>query len=670
MKRIFIFLGTLSCMLTASAQFVVDYLNGANAYYRKGDYASAVEYYQKYLAGPGANQQAEYNPYTPQKSNSKTSKNVNDPMEVKYRMAECYRHLNYPAKAAPIYKEVIDSKSKAHPLARYYYGQQLRALGQYEPAVKAFQQFLYDYQVDDAYRKSANREVKNLAFVQTEMKKKGLQYYTLNKSRYRINGKGASYAPVWMDNNTLLFTSTRSLDPDAKGKQYVNRFFQAVYQRDKDTAIVRPIYNMPKAGEMHQAAVALMPDGKTMFFTGWSLKGDEKLTSIYTSKKDGGEWTTPVELGASINAVGSSNQQPHVTADGKYLYFASNRAGGKGGFDIWVAPIENGVPGTAQNLGATINTVDDEEAPFYHTPSGSLIFSSNGRVGMGGFDFFQSKGTIGKWSEPVNLGYPVNSIKDDIYMYTRGTAKNILSDVILSSDRDAACCLELFDLQRRLPARTIKGSVVSCADRSPVSGASIEILDASTSTAITTKQTNAAGQYEVVLQDPRPLKIIAKMNGYADTTSVLPVPEEMDIDQLEFTAGAFCIRPLPPPIPPVGTIVEIPNILYDFNKATLQPVSFPVLDSLANLLIGNPGTVIEIRSHTDDVGSDAYNLELSNRRAKSVVDYLITRGVKAEQLESKGYGETLPLVPNRINGKDNPEGRAKNRRTEFKVLKN
>ncbi len=669
MKRIFLLFGTLSCMLTASAQFVVDYLNGANAYYRKGDYASAIEYYEKYLAGPGAKQMEAYNPYAPQKSKGKSTKDAFDPIEIKYRMAECYRQLNYPSKAAPLYKEVIDSKSKTQRLARYYYGQQLRALGQYENAAKEFQHFLSDYQVDDATRKSAHREVKSLAFVQSEMKKKGLQYYTLKKSRYRINMPGANYAPVWMDNNTLLFTTTRSLDPDAKGKQYVNRVFQAAYQRDKDTAIVRPVY-LPQAGEMHQGAAAVMPDGKTMYFTGWSLKGDQKSTSIYVSRKDGGEWSKPELLGESINAAGSNNQQPHITADGKMLYFSSNRAGGKGGYDLWVAPIENGVPGTAQNLGAAINTADDEQAPFFHAPSGSLIFSSNGRIGMGGFDFFQSKGSAGKWSEPVNLGYPVNSVKDDIYMYTKGTAKNILSDVVLSSDREAVCCLELFDLQRRIPARTITGSVVSCVDRKPVPGVQVQILDAATNSAITQKQTDANGMYQVVLQDPRPLKVVAKIGGYADTVSLIPVPEEMEIDQLEFAAGAFCIRPLPPPIPPVGTIVEIPNILYDFNKATLQPVSFPVLDSLANLLMANPNTVIEIRSHTDDVGSDSYNLNLSNRRAKSVVDYLITRGVKTEQLESKGYGETLPIEPNKINGKDNPAGRAKNRRTEFKVLKN
>jgi OOP family OmpA-OmpF porin len=667
MKRIFLLFGAMSVMLSASAQFVVDYLNGANDYYRKGDYASAVEYYEKYLAGTGADQLEDYNPYAPQKPKSKISKTATNPLEVTFRMAECYRNLNYPSKAAPLYKKVIDTKTKSYPLARYYYAQQLRALGQYSAAGKELTQFLLDYQVDDAYRKSANRELKSLSFVESEMKKKGLQYYTLTKSRYRLNKQGANYAPVWMDNNTLLFTSTRSVDPDAKGKQYVNRVFQAVYQ--KDTALIRPVY-LPQAGEMHQAAIALTPDGKTMYFTGWSLKGDQKSTVIYTSKKEDGEWTNPVALGPTINAPGSNNQQPHLTGDGRYMYFSSNRPGGKGGYDLWVASIENGQPGTAQNLGPAINTADDEQAPFYHAASRSLIFSSNGRIGMGGYDFFQSKGTIGQWSEPVNLGYPVNSIKDDIYMYTRGTAKNILSDVILSSDRDAACCLELFDLQRRIPSRTIKGSVVSCTDRAPVSGVMVQILDAATGNPITTKQTDANGQYQVVLQDPRSLKAIAKMDGYADTVSIVSVPEEMEIDQLEFSAGAFCIRPLPPPLPPVGTIVEIPNILYDFNKATLQAVSFPVLDSLATLLMANPNTVIEIRSHTDDIGSDAYNLDLSNRRAQSVVDYLISRGVKTEQLQSKGYGESLPLEPNKINGKDNPAGRAKNRRTEFKVLKN
>ncbi|MFM7671828.1 MAG: OmpA family protein [Bacteroidota bacterium] len=663
MKKILLFIGTLGCMLTASAQFVVDYLNGANAYYRKGDYASAAEYYEKYLAGPGSKKTDAFNPYAPQKQKAKTAKKAFDPTEVKFRLAECYRNLHFPSKAAPVYKEVIETNTTAYPLTRYYYGQQLRALGQYAEAGQQFQQFLSDYQIDDAYRKNAHREVKNLAFVESEMKKKGLQYYTLSKSKNQLNTQGASYAPHWLDNNTLLFTSTRPIDTTLKNKQFVNRVYQAVYE--KDTALVS-LASLPQSNGQHQGAVTITPDGNTMFLTGWAVSGDKKSTAIYSAQKNGTGWSNPVVVSGSVNASGSNNEQPHVSADGQYLYFSSNRAGGQGGYDIWAAPLSGGQPGEPQNLGSVVNTADDEQAPFYHAASGSLIFSTNGRVGMGGFDFFQSKGTVGQWSEPVNLGYPVNSVKDDIYMYTRGTAKNILSDVILSSDRDAVCCLELFDLQRRVPARTITGALVSCKDQSPVSGATIEILDAATNSLITTKQTNTAGQYQVTLQDPRPLKAIAKLNGYADTVSILAVPTEMEIDQLEFSAPSFCIRPLFPP--PIGTVEEIPNILYDFNKATLQSASFPVLDKLAANLLANPGVVLEIRSHTDAVGPAAYNQNLSDHRAQSVVDYLIGKGVKAEQLQATGYGETLPIEPNRINGKDNPAGRAKNRRTEFKVL--
>lgn len=657
--------GTLGCMLTASAQFVVDYLNGANDYYRKGDYASAAEYYEKYLASPAAKKVDSFNPYAPQKQKTKTAKKAFDPSEVKYRLAECYRNLHFPSKAAPLYKEVIEANGAGYPLARYSYGQQLRALGQYAEAGQQFQQFLSDYQVDDSYRKNAHREVKNLAFVQSEMKKKGLQYYSLSKSKNQLNTQGASYAPHWLDNNTLLFTSTRPVDTTSKNKQFVNRVYQAVYE--KDTAFVS-LASLPQPADQHQGAVTITPDGNTMYFTRWAIAGDKKSTAIYTAQKSGTVWSAPSALGGSINAAGSNNQQPHVSADGQYLYFSSNRPGGQGGYDIWVAPLTNGQAGEPQNLGAAVNTADDEQAPFYHAASSSLIFSTNGRVGMGGYDFFQIKGTVGQWSEPMNLGYPVNSVKDDIYLYTRGTAKNILSDVILSSDRDAVCCLELFDLKRRIPARTIQGKVVSCSDQQPVSGVTVEIQDAASGSSIATKQTNAEGQYQVVLQDPRPLKAIAKFNGYADTVSVLPVPTEMDIDQLEWSAPSFCIRPLP--LPPVGTVVEIPNILYDFNKATLRRESYPVLDSLAAVLVANPHGLLQIRSHTDDIGNDAYNQKLSDKRAKSVVDYLISKGVKAAQLESKGYGESMPIEPNRIDGKDNPEGRAKNRRTEFKVLKN
>ncbi len=160
-------------------------------------------------------------------------------------------------------------------------------------------------------------------------------------------------------------------------------------------------------------------------------------------------WSEPVPADAVINAEGANAQQPFVMPDGKYLLYASDKPGGYGGFDLYAAELgPDGKPKRSFNLGSTINTSGDEQAPYYHAASGTLVFSSNARIGMGGFDFYYSKGTIDKWEEPVNFGYPVNSVKDDIYFVSRGGAKNILEDVFLSSDRMAECCLEMFYLKK------------------------------------------------------------------------------------------------------------------------------------------------------------------------------------------------------------------------------
>jgi outer membrane protein OmpA-like peptidoglycan-associated protein len=274
--------------------------------------------------------------------------------------------------------------------------------------------------------------------------------------------------------------------------------------------------------------------------------------------------------------------------DGKTLLFASDKPGGSGGFDLWYAVLDaNGKPEKVVNLGSTINTPSDEQAPFYHEASGTLVFSCNGRVGMGGFDFFYSKGTIDAWGEPVNFGYPVNSIKDDIYFTSQGSAKNMLENVLLSSDRSAECCLELFTLKKKIPV------------------------------------------------EPPPAPVVP------------PVKEE----------------------PKVEAVIVMENVYYDFDRSSLQQASFPALDRLVGLLNEYPAMVIEIRAHTDDLGNDKYNMQLSEARAKTVVDYLVSKGIDKARLQSKGYGASMPVAPNKHDdGTDNPEGRQKNRRTEFKVL--
>ncbi|HEX7845411.1 MAG TPA: OmpA family protein, partial [Chitinophagaceae bacterium] len=398
--------------------------------------------------------------------------------------------------------------------------------------------------------------------------------------------------------------------------------------------------------------------------TRWTVNANQKSAAIYTSTRKGEEWTEPEKLDDAINVAGANTQQPSVTADGKYLIYASDRSGGQGGYDLWYAELNDGKPANPKNMGPAINTSLDEQAPFYHAASQSLIFSANGRVGMGGYDFFQSKGGFGNWSEPANLGYPVNSVKDDIYMVSRGGAKNVLEDVLLSSDRDAACCLELFFLKKIRPLKQIDGRVVSCDPLKPLTGATVSIVDENNNT-VFTKTLGTDGTYSFTVEDHLPVKVKADAEGYISNSIDVKLPA--DVEAEKYSYPELCLLPVPPK---KDETFVINNVYYDFDKADLKEESFPALDEIVRMLNYYPAMEIEIGAHTDNIGPDDYNLKLSDARARSVVDYLISKGIAPGRLQSKGYGETMPIAENRTNGKDNPEGRARNRRTEFKVLKN
>lgn len=665
MKKILFTSAALFLAILMHGQFVYDYLKAADNYYKKGDHASAAEYYEKYLNGDPKDAKKEFNPYSAQSGSSKKSVVTTDSREMAiYRLAESYRMLNYPSKAEPYYKKTIDENSAQFPLARYHYAAQLRALGKYAEAEQSFKNFLASYTSKDDYRKNAEREVQNLQYIQSQLNRKDLKYFKVTKAPGELNSTGASYAPSWLNSNTLLFTSTRPLDESAKKVTYTNRIYQAGYTDGKLGEVTLPKIEEDKMWE--QGVTSVTPDGNTMFLTRWSINKNQKSSSLYrSSRKEDGKWSDPELLDQTINVPGANTQQPFVTQDGRYLIFSSDRSGGQGGFDLWYTELTDGKPGSAVNMGRGINTPYDEQAAFVHAPSQSLVFSSNGRVGMGGFDFFYAKGSMGNWGTPENFGYPVNSVKDDIYFTSRGSAKNILEDVLLSSDRDAACCLELFYLVKQRPLRQLSGRVVSCDPSKPLTGATVSVIDTINNKTILTKDLGADGSYAFELEDYQPLKVEATANGYIPKSMHVGTPDDMELESMEYPE--LCLLPVPPK---VDETFVVENVYYDFNKASLKPESYPALDEIVRMLNFYPGMVIELSAHTDSKGSNAYNQKLSDARANSVVKYLISKGIDASRLVPKGYGETMPMEPNSINGKDNPAGREKNRRTEFKVLKN
>ncbi|MFL5747289.1 MAG: OmpA family protein [Niastella sp.] len=590
MKKIILILLIVPGFIGARGQFVTDYLKAADTYYKKGDYYSAARYYEKYLSSKDTKKKPdEYNPYNVKPVAEKGKAAIPNSQQAVYNLAESYRLLNFPVKAVTYYEQAVSYNNSQLPLAQYYYAATLRALGKYDEAEKTFQGFLDNYKTEDGYANSAKSEVLNLHFIREQLKRIDLSLYTVEKQGPAINPGGANYAPVWLNKNTLLFTSTR-VEDSLKNKPFFNRLYEAVYDNDAVKEVTR--LELPQSVGIHQGVASLSPDGNTLFLTRWLIVGGKKTSAIYVSKKQDKGWGEPVLMDTMVNTPGYNAQQPFMLADGKSLLFASDRPGGMGGFDLWYATLDaTGKPEKAVNLGSTINTIKDEQAPYYHDASGTLVFSCNGRVGMGGFDFFYTKGTFDAWAEPVNFGYPVNSIKDDIYFASRGSEKNLLQDVLLSSDRSAECCLELFTLTYK-----------------PV---------------------------EVVKKDSVPLPVI----------------------------------PLLKEEPKVEAVIVMENVYYDFDKSSLQKESFPALDRLVASLNQYPTLVIEIRAHTDSKGEDKYNMDLSEARAKTVVDYLISKGIDKSRLQSKGYGASMPVAPNKHeDGSDDPDGRQKNRRTEFKVL--
>lgn len=663
MKKIPVTVFAFCLIASLQAQVVYDYLRAADNYFAKRDWASAAEYYEKYLGtNSGKAKGDSYNPYTIDAKAKKTVATSSKEQAI-YNLAESYRLLNYPSKAETPYKQTVEQSKNKFPLAEYYYATVLRSLEKFEEAEKTFQSFLAGYSTTDQWSEAAKREILNLRFIQKELKKKDLGLYKISKAGSDLNPEGANYAPVWMTTNTILFTSTRGDNSADKNNIHANRIYQALYSEGTPGGV--SLASIPQQKDMQQGTPSLSFDGTTIYLTRWSVADGKKNSSIWFSRKAGSSWGEPVMMNALINEAGYNAQQPFVMADGKTLLFASNKPGGLGGFDLWSATIDmNGTASNVQNLGSRINTPFDEQAPYYHAASNSLIFSSNGRVGMGGYDFFQSKGQLTNLSEPVNLGYPVNSVKDDIYFVSRGDSKNILADVLLSSDRSAACCLELFSLKKEKLQKQITGMVVNCETKQPVPGAVITIYDAENKVVFT--KTITDGNYLLTLDEFQPLKAIATAEGFEKAELSFNNPADPESNRLQ--NPDICLVKIK--VPEVGTVVILDNVYYKFDKHQLEPESYPALDKIVKMMLENPTMEIEISGHTDNKGTDKYNQVLSQLRAEACVDYIVSKGISRNRLVAKGYGESVPIAPNvNDDGTDNPEGRKKNRRTEFKVLK-
>ena len=475
-----------------------------------------------------------------------------------------------------------------------------------------------------------------------------------------INSDWDEYlASITADDSILIYTVKRPKDKNTVCAFCLNE--EDLYCVVKDGTGVwkmrEPIGPPVKTG-YNEGAQSVSPDGNYLLYTMCDADFGMGSCDLYWSKRIGRKWSRPRNFGAPVNST-AWESQPSMASDGKTIYFVSSRPGGFGGKDIWKTTMTSeGAFSAPENLGSMINTPEDDAAPFIHSDGRTLYFASNGRTGMGGYDLYYSvMQADGSWGEPKNLGYPINTPADEINIFINAAG----TIAYMASDKDGGfggLDLYSFDLDDNLrpnPVTYIKGIIVDAVSGAPVE-ATVEMVDLNTKGLLTrTTSDPETGEYLACIQTGSNVLLNVSSDSYPFYS------ENFQIDR-SYTEIAPYLKDIRLRRADVGTVVVLKNIFFDFDRSELKPESYVELDRLADYLNHN-NVRIEIGGHTDDQGSDEYNDRLSENRAKSVYEYLLSRGISASRLSYAGYGKRKPIADNSTEA-----GRAENRRTEFRII--
>ena len=590
---------------------------------------------------------------------------------IAYRMAECNRLINNTAKATSAYMNAIRYD---YPDSTVYLrmGQMLQKTGRYPEAIKN-----YDiYMENDPSNLLAINGIQGCELA-PGWKKNPTRYEVRRMDKF--NSRRGEFSPMLAGDkyDQLYFASSRSKDKDAKvsaitGQNNNNLF---LVKQDEKGAWLAPVELEDEVNtEYDEGTPSFSPDGNTMYYTYCAQDPEGPRTAeIYISTRSSAKWgkgTRATIVKDSVTALG----HPSISPDGKYLYFVSDAVGGFGGKDIFRARVAGNDFGPMENLGEEINTPGDEMFPYVRD-SVTLYFASNGHPGMGGLDLFKAtQDSTGKWNVE-NLGAPINSMADDFGITFAGKEER---GFFCSNRNDARGYDHIYSFERPTITIFIEG-IVNDVDEYPIEDATVRIVGKDgLNVKVPVKKD---GTYRVELERDIRYVMMASARGYLNQNYELHTgPEEKN----ETYIVDFFLSPISKP-------VVIDNIFYDFDKATLRPESKKALDEMIKMLNDNPNVTIELGAHTDRKGTDQYNERLAQRRAQSVVDYLIAGGIEAARLEPKGYGESVPKTINKKMAKQfdflkegdvlteefilalPPEQQEIadqiNRRTEFKVLR-
>ena len=564
------------------------------------------------------------------------------------QLADSYFNTFNASEASKWYARAVETPQDAETY--YRYAQMLKAQGKYEEANKQMQSFA-SKAPNDQRAKDFKANPNYLPSLLDKQKKFDIKSLDVNSDK-------SDFGAVLHQNN-LYFTSARNGARKNYGwneEPYLD-IYKATYNVDGTITNAEPVADLNS--KWHDGPSSLSADGNTIYFSSESFKekdGYEKDKSInaklgqvnlYKATMTNGKWSNITQLPFNSNTYSTGN--PPLSKDGKTLYFASNRPGSIGGTDIWkVAVNADGSYGEPQDLGSKVNTEGGENFPFVTEDNKTLYFASNGRQGFGGLDVFAYDMTKG---ESTNLGKPINSEKDD-FAFSLNAEKNI---GFLSTNRSGVDNIYLATPVCGVEVMTV---VTDAKTGKALANAKVAIVDEKKNV-IATETSGANGEVAYYVECNKAYTIQASKDGYESNTFAV-------------AASKGEARKVDAALNPIDVIVTekeivLNAIFFVFNKSNITQERAFELDKLVQVLQNNKNMVILVKSHTDNRGSDAYNLRLSDARAKSTVQYILSKGISKEQISGKGMGETEPKVD--CKEACSEEQHAENRRSEFLIVK-
>lgn len=581
-------------------------------------------------------------------------------IEAHLLLAEIHYQNNEFALSIKPLKTAISIDEDFFPMARYYLARSCFYTASYNEALKSFEKIVDDEKLSARYVTSSKRYIESARFALHAMENP-VPYDPQNPGP-AINSEYAEYSPaLTADEQTLIFTRRKPLKGHWSGRDdyYREDFYISHFQDGRWQEAVNP--GPPLNSDGNEGAQTITADGRHMYFTACNRPEGVGRCDIYYAERIGGKWTKPSNMGRPVNST-AWDSQPSVSTDGQTLYFASSRSGNVGNTDIWKTTMDgDGVWTEPVNLGSVINTPGRELSPFIHPDNNTLYFASDGHPGMGGLDIFVSRRQEdGSWGEPFNLGYPVNTHRDEFALIVGASGERawFASEKEGGFGESDLYFFELYPEVRPNPVSYMRGVVFDAQTEDPLM-AYFELTELESGTRIARAASDPLdGTFLVAVPKGKDLGLHVVKENYLFFS-----------EYFNYGEARTAIEPYERNIPlqPIeeGSRVVLRNLFFDTDSYTLKPASMPELQRLRDLLLKNPGLQIEIGGHTDSTGTFVYNLRLSEKRAQSVYEYLTEEGVSSERLHFKGYADTQPVDTNQTE-----EGRANNRRTEFRVLNN